>query len=164
LTTFSPSLFVVAYMGSLPQPVIDAIVDTDSIFGPMFFRDELPLTLTGTSKRAATFTTQAGPATPFGSSAYSQFCSVRLYADHTRDADGLAAVEDGRDRAWASFGPLDRLLNKTTPLTVPTSHSLAGSFVQASRGGPPNEFFDTDQNLPYVAVNYDIAVLADTAV
>ncbi len=156
MTTFSPSWYVVALLRSLPVGQLDTLADTDATWGRMVYRDALPLKLAGSGKRAITVTNTPGSMGGFSTRAYSNNVSCRCYADHTRTEAGTSPTEDGIDRAWAMFGKIDKVLYSPTPL------SRADPFVQSERSSLPFESFDTDQNLPYVAVNYDIAVLVST--
>jgi hypothetical protein len=151
MTALAPALAVINSLVDQPAPVIASLCDSDQTWGAYIFRDGLPLRLVGTGKRALVLSSSPGAAPT--AHAYGSTVTVRIYADHTRDVSGVAAVEDGLDRAWAAYGVLDQLLHSPAPLTI-------DPLVQCDHATSPLESFDADQDLPYLAVNYDIAILA----
>jgi hypothetical protein len=144
---------VLEFLLSQASPVLDAFSDTDTIYGRMIYRDALPLRLKGTGKRAIILT--SAPGSPYGNTtAYSGSVNVKCYADHSRTpVTGEVPVEDGVDRAYASWGLVDKLLQKVPPL------SSSDPFIQTERTSNPLESYDSVEDLPVVVCIYDVAVL-----
>ncbi len=155
MTASAPNFYVVDFLMGLPTGVLDALADSDSAFGRMIYREAMPVRLENSGKRAVVAIDTPGGHYS-GSSAYGNVVNIRLYADHTRDIDGKASVDDGVDRAWAMFGLIDKYLNASHPIKV------GDPFVQSERVNQPLETFDAEQNVPFVSVSYDIAILVTT--
>ena len=141
---------MVDYLLDLSTATLDGFSDTDTTWGRMIFRDALPLNLVTTGKRAVTITN--APGANYTTHNYGAVVSLRLYSDHTRDGSGDAVQEDGLDRAWAMFGGIDQILHSPDPLF---SNSVE---FHIDRSAAPMESFDHEMNIPYVAVNYDVAI------
>lgn len=149
-----PELLIVKYLLALNPIVIALFADQNTAYGPLVFRDALPLKLSPAGLRAVSVSSTPGGTAPTLTGVYSATVQTRIYCDHTRDPEGNAAVEDGLDRAWAAFGNLDPQLNTTEAIMLTPT-------VQSNRVGSPLETWDENQNLPYLAVNYDVSVMAD---
>jgi hypothetical protein len=148
MTYVAPSKLVVDYLIACDP----SLVDTDPTFGKMIFRDGLLVTLPRTGKRA--ITVRDTPGDNYPGQMYGTTVSLSIYADHTRDVDGEARQEDGLDRAWEVFGQIDFLMNRgSDPL------SSGPPLLQSDRVAHfPT--FDPQVNLPYIAVNYSVVVVA----
>lgn len=155
MTTESPAFLLIDYMLGLDPALLDMFSDVDGVMGRMIFLDGLPFKVNGTAKRALTLANAPGT-TPFGTHVYSSNVQIRFYADHDRDAQGAAEVENGLLKAWRMFGPVDVLLNKEEPLKP------GDPILQVNRSSPPFESYDMDQDLPYVTVSYDVAVITSS--
>jgi hypothetical protein len=153
LTYKAPPFYIVDYLLGLAGGVLDTFSDQDATFGRMVFRDGLPVRLEQTGKRAVVVS-NGTPTSMYANARrpYGNNVQIRFYADHTRELDGDVPLEDGLDRAWAMFGLVDQLLNHDKPLRN-------DPFVQLDRTSQPLESFDLDQNVPYIVVNYETAVM-----
>lgn len=149
----APSFYVVDYLLSQSESILDKLADEDSNWGRLILRDELPLKLFGTGKRA--ITVSDGTPADYDAHAYGSSVNVRIYADHTRDTNGNAPQEDGIDRCWLMYNQLDQLLHQPGMVIVVS----ANFYVQSDRVSGALPSFDEQQQLPYITANFEIAVL-----
>jgi len=156
VTAKAPNFYIVDYLLGLPAPTLDGLADTDASFGRMIYREGSPVKLENSGKRAIVVVNTPGVVYPGSNGSYGSVVNMRLLADHTRDVDGLADVEDGVDRAWAMFGLLDKLLNVEAPIIV------TDPWIQTNRVNQPLETWDPAQNVTYDTVCYDVSVLGTT--
>jgi hypothetical protein len=153
MTYVPPHLAVVQFLLALPTDEQAKIADTNTDYGRLIFRDALPLKLSGTGLRAVVL--KAGPGINPSVHAQGSIVSACLYADHTRVDGKPPATEDGIDRAWAMFGNVDAHLQAADPLTS------GAETMQSDRQAQPLETFDRDQDLPYLAIPYNVTLYAE---